>query len=552
MAGTIRGLDSAGGGTLPDAAIEDLAVNIETPGTRVRGAVDGVVGSLPLTTAAEAPEGNAAEWFDENGDLMFAIDGIGTPSPRLRGSVDGNASGVVVHPSGDTTGATDTSAVNTALQSSPLVILAPGQWHQNDAFIIPSGTRLHCEGPFESFLAAGSNSNLVTNEITEATCTNVALTGTGHVRFNGNAANQTRLDGSPDYAGWKNIGIHFVNVDGLFVQNITWANTAMFGALCVGVRRAWWKDNRVEQDFAQPNQDGLDIGPACHDIWIDGLTGNTEDDVHSIFAKYSTSQKTVHPLYLPADANYVGWPAGALYSAAGNSTHDIHVSRSHVNAGKNFFRLQAAEGSQLYDVTGQDIRHTGTTACRALAIFGEMIDAYITSRPATDGSDFRNITFDGFRGRVESLFYMDSHVRDVVARGVHLEQWTAFISQKSATDTPSEFRDVTIDGVTATAGSATGFANLVTVTGGMVARNVQIQNVNIPGANRIVANTDSTVENISVYGHIGAIAAGAFYIAGTGTTTGRFRINVDTAVADMGTVPAVPAGAATITNEVTA
>lgn len=519
----------------------------------VAPAVDTALAAAPLTVAQELSSGDSAEWYDQDGAFLFAIDGLGTSTPTLRGATgDGGAAppatapaGYVIQPSGDTTGATDTATVNSALQSYRLVVLAPGQWYQDAAYTIPSDTHMHCEGPFESFLVAGSNSNNVTNDISETTTTRIALTGRGHVRFDGNAANQVRQDTAPNYAGWKNIGIHFVNVDGLHVRGITWANTAMFGALCTGVRNAWWVDNRVEQDFTQPNQDGLDIGPACSFIHIDGLTGNTEDDVHSIFAKYSTSQKTVHPLYLPADAMYAGQPAGALYSAAGNNTHDIYVTRSHVNSGKNFFRLQAAEGSKLYNIFGTDIRHTGTIACRCLVIFGEMADAYIKAPPATDGSDLHTIEFRGFSGNVESLVYLDSHIKWVTVDGAELGVWTRIVSERSTTDTPPTVSRLHLNNIHCPRVNSDGQGNVIHLTGATVT-DLSMTGLDLGGAARLLYG-DATITNLRMDGYVGRLTRTVFEQTG-GSTTGWINVRAGATPTTLGTVPTTPAGSTTITN----
>lgn len=526
------------GGSIPLATVTTI---IEDAAEVV---VNEMFDSLELVTASNseeaptyptAPSVDSLAFTDDANKVAFWVDGVGTPNPHMR-------SGDVLYPSGDATGATDKAAVNAALVAYGKVTLMPGQWFQNGSYVIPSGGHLHCEGPFTSMLVAGSNSNLVTNDISTTTCTDIALTGRGSVVFDGNGGNQSRLDGSPNYAGWKNHGIHFVNVDGLLVQGITWANTAMFGAMCTGVRNALWKDNRVEQDFSQPNQDGLDIGPACYNIEIDGFTGKTEDDVHSIFAKYSTSQKTVHPLYLPAGVQYSGSPAGALYSAAGNNTHDIRVSRSHVDAGKNYFRLQAAEGSKLYNIHGTDIEHTGTAACRALVILGEIIPAYITAPPAIDGSDFHDIVISGFKGKVLSLVYADSYFKDVTVRNAHLTSWNWLVSQRDATDAPAEFSRLVIDGVTSGATATNDIGNIVTLVGGMKMTDCAIRGVKVASVKRILANTSSTVANIELDVQTGSITSGAFF-ASTPVlnTASRLDVRSLSTVADWGTAPTIGA-----------
>lgn len=491
------------------------------------GAGSGITAANSDSAEPTRPSAGAAlvpslVFTDTNGLAAFAVDAPGTATPRVR-------RGDVVYPSGDPTGATDLAALNAALATYGKVTMAPGTWKQNGSIVVPSGKTLVCEGPIQSTLVAGSNSNLITNDISTATGTSISVLGRGPVKFDGNAINQVKQTAD----GWKNVGVHFVNVDGLRVEGLTWQNTAMFGALMTGVRNAFWHENRVEQDLSVPNQDGLDIGPGCHDVWIDGLTGNTEDDVHSIFAKFTTSQNTIHTLYKSG---------GALYSAAGNDTHDIHISRSHVNAGKNYLRLQAAEGSKLYDIYATDLEHTGTTACRAAVIFGEMIAAYTTAPPAVDGSDFHDIVIDGFKGRVLSLVYADSNFRDATVRNAHLTSWGALVSERDSTDTPAQFSRLVIDGVTSGATAAADTGNLVTLTAGMVMKDSALRNIDLAAVKRIIANTSSTLTNVEIDALVGSISTGAFFAsAAVGNTAARLDVRCRTAVADWGTPPTIGA-----------
>lgn len=423
------------------------------------GIVTGASGEeLPdLPTGATVTE---LAFTDEVGDLAFVIDGVGTDSPRVRDAA-------ILYPSGDTTGATDRLAINAALLTYDRVMLMPGEWYQNAAIVLPSNTHLHVEGPFVSRLVNGSNSNLLTNVIGTTTCTNVAITGRGPVVFDGNGSNQTRMDTAGNgYAGWKNVGALFVNVDGLIVRDITLKRTTMFGALTTGVRNGLFQNVTIDQDHLSANQDGIDIGPGCSYIWVQGTRVTTEDDVHSIFAKYSTSQNTIHPLYRKGSAAGMGGVDGALYSAAGNDTHHIYIDNSHVDAGKNFLRLQAAEGSKLYEIHATNLRHTSPDVCRALVIFGEMLSAYIDAPPASDGSDFNSITIDGFSGPVLSLVYLDSHVRNVTIRNAFLPLWGTLLTQRDLTDPAPSARSLVIEGVTSPQGSVVGNNNLLTLSGG--------------------------------------------------------------------------------------
>lgn len=504
-------------------------------------AVGGAAASMDLVTASGGedlpslpaePLVTSLAFSDENERLAFVVDGVGGKRPRVR--QEG-----VLYPSGDTTGATDLAAVNAALLENDRVVLKLGEWFGDGSIVMQSNTNLHLEGPLNWKLTDLSNSNVITNLIGTTTVEKIAVTGQGDIHFDANGVNQVRQDlPARGYSGWKNVGAHFCNVDGLIVWGITIANTAMFGALCTGVRNALWLDVTIEQDLLVPNQDGIDIGPACSYITIKNTRGNTEDDVHSIFAKYSTSQNTVHQLYRAGAADGMNGTDGALYSVEGNDTHNIYIDGSHVDSGKNFFRLQAAEGSKLYEIHATNTRHTGTTPCRTLVIFGEMLDAYIDAPPASDGTDFHTISFDGFSGRVESLVYLDSHIKDVVINDADLPRWGNILTQRDLNDPAPSARNLVIDGVTSSQGNVAGNNNIIGAAGGMTLIDCSITGVRLPSIDRVIANTGSTIRGLVIEAVVGEILSGAFYeLDAVESTVTRASITSRSTVADWGTAP---------------
>ena len=515
--------------TAIEASLAEAPTVVSAAAAAAAAAVDGL--DVVTTSMVDAePEPVSAEFTDVDDITLYWMDGLTTPTPYIR-------RGDTVHPSGDPTGVLDSAAAEAALAAHDRVVMAPGSWYLSDPLMVRSGQTLVLQGPATYLLAAGSNCNLITNVIGETTCTDIRVIADGTVVLDGNGVNQTRNTG----AGWMNVGVNLVNVDGFLIDGITIRNTAMFGGLTVGCRNGLWRGVTVEQDKLVPNQDGIDVGPGCSFIRIENMRGVTEDDVHSIFGKYSTSQNTVHPLYVPG---------GALYSAAGNDTHDIYVTGSHVDAGKNFFRLQAAEGSQLYNIRSSDIVHTGSAPCRSLAIFGEMLAAYIDAPPATDGSDLHDITMDGFAGRVLSLVYADSYFRDAVIRNSHLLEWGSLVNQRDNTDAPAQFARLTIDGVTSSATDPGDVGSMITLGSGMVATDLVVRNAHLPLVTRVVTNSGGNLVNADIEAHIGGSVSPPFYRAGGTDYTGRVDIRSDTAVADWGTVPTLPAGRARRTNEV--
>lgn len=537
-----------------DAATSAL---IDNPTSTTSGSVDAKTATVALSEDP-ADEGTYLIGGIEEPYKPVGVDADSLFPPRVEARLASSMG--YVRPSGDATGVTDSAALAAALSSSDIVEMRPGQWYIHEPITLASNKHLRLTGPINLLLVAGSNCNIITNQIGVETTTNIAVVATGDVVLDGNGGNQTRLDPGPDYAGWRNVGLLFVNVDGLKVSGVTWRNVALFGAFMTGVRNAEWYScsiNAVSQaEGGKPNQDGLDVGPGCSNIIISNFHGNAGDDAHSVFAKYTTSNRVVHPLYVPdtypykTGSAYWTGPAGALYSAAGNDTHHVHIMDTVVDTAQQVLRMQAAEGSKLHHIYVNNVRTTADQA-DGLMVLGTMNPAYITgSLPAADGSDFHDIYVDRIGGNANWLLKLDSYIRSVKITNVDIENWQYLVARSDTNGIPKAF-DLTIDGVTSST-TGTGGSAIVLIPG-MELVNLTMRNVRVAAVHRVISNTSAILRNLVLEMHADTVTnATPMYRSTAVENTGIVKVTTESTIANWGLPPTLPSGLTVYPNEVTA
>lgn len=282
-----------------------------------------------------------------------------------------------VPPSGDRSGAADAVAVNAVLALPGECVLS-GQYFIDRALLMSSNTTLTLDGA-TVMLVDGADDNIVRNADQSP-----GGQGNTSLRIVGNG--RARLFSDPGaQSGGRGQGLLFQNVTGLEVSGITIGPTYRMAAMQYGVRNARWSDVTLAQDASTPNQDGIDVGPGCRNIRIDGVKGRTGDDCFSIFAKNTGGNTTPYTDALsPEDRNVEG----------------VYISDVSVDVGISPVRVQAGDGSRLRGVyvTGfTNLRKTTAAVtggpCGVLQ-FGS--SQYVTNEP--DAGDMSEIYLSGYSG----------------------------------------------------------------------------------------------------------------------------------------------------------
>ncbi|MXG89906.1 glycosyl hydrolase family 28 protein [Nocardioides flavescens] len=81
------------------------------------------------------------------------------------------------------------------------------------------------------------------------------------------------------------MGLFFVNARNCLIQGVQIGPTAAFSAIQQACVNMTWRDIHLAQNDCHTNQDGIDVGPGCRNIVIDGITGHTGDDLCSVYAQ---------------------------------------------------------------------------------------------------------------------------------------------------------------------------------------------------------------------------------------------------------------------------
>ena len=472
--------------------------------------------------------------FLNGGRTWLEVDEAGGPTQYAVGKLQqaiGSPGGRFIAP----TGSNDHTSINAALIAFPVVVLS-GTYVLGDAVKMPSNRTLILQNATLR-LAGGVNSNVIRNlDQDEGGNSNIRVIGIGGAVLDGNGSNQTRQT----TAGWKNVGVNFVNAHNYVVRGVTIKDTNCFGALQVGSTEGVWSDITFSQDRSVTNQDGIDIGPGCSNIFINNVRGVIEDDMFSIFAKYTTSARTIHPLYVPG---------GAMYSAAGNDTHHIYINDVHIDTTKSLFRMQAAEGSKLHHVYASNVNHTGVERCHAFVNLGELVSRYIEGTfPAQDGSDFHDIHIDGLSGAVGRMVYVSTNARDVHLSDLTSDDWGGVIGTMSADE--GTVTNLSIDGVTTTSTESGKFGSVVAIAGASVGTR-RINGLTITGLNLAavasISNSSATVTDANISGQVGAVYGTMF--AGSRPIVGRVSVAViDNRTLNVGDLPSRTSTYSSITN----
>ena len=393
-----------------------------------------------------------------------------------------------VQPSGDTSGATDLANINSALSTgTPVIVILRGHYYINARIRMYSNTGLWANGSINNTieLVGGSNTNIVENADQRA----IDAGGVGNANifiqglsFVGNPTLQTAGSGQ---------GFLFQNVDGLTVNEVAIGPCRRMAAMHYGVRNARYTNIRLNQDRTTGNQDGLDWGPGCTAIEIDGVTGTTGDDCFSIFAKNTGGNTTAYTNSLTPTQRNVA---------------DITIRNVTVNVGINPLRLQAGDGSTLNRLKFYNITNTRPTTApfvgSKVGVIGFGNTSYVTTLPAS--TDMRDIILDGYVGPGTWIIDAQSNFSRVRIRNVTFvtsgdtgsQSWESLIGCGAVVPgfTPT-FHDISLTNVDSP--KTTNAGAIIDLPAGTSASNVSISNIHVMALSAILAG-DGGVSNCAI------------------------------------------------------
>lgn len=481
----------------------------------------------PLYVASPSKEG---EIDDEP-----AIDSVGSWATdaskvislsRLPSSV-GNASAAYLAPSGDTTGATDTAAINEALSTNARVVLrgVPGgtPFWINAPMVINAGNSLILWDAHVK-LVANANCNLLTNynaTLTSGTQnyggtadTLIRVKGIGEAWLDGNPANQAAAFVTGNTT--TQAGIQWVNAADVVVEDIKLGPCIWMAGVQIGCTKMRWSRIELGQDRSVTHQDGIDVGPGCSDILIEHTRGMTSDDCHSLWAKLGPSSGA---------ANVTPWTTAAYTASPTNlNTSDVRIIGTKVAVGINCVRAQAGDGAQLSDVHISDFVKVGAlySAVTCALQLGSLI--YVTTPPQP--TDLHDITFDGFTGECVNLIGVDSNFSDIHFSNAHVEApFTALVGNTGTIPTVGDH--LTLDNITTSDPVGTANYGMNTIPGASI-DHVNIHGLSMKSTKALVDNggqiTGLSIDQV----HITA-ATGPVFSSPVAETGHADRVTVDTA-----------------------
>jgi polygalacturonase len=247
-------------------------------------------------------------------------------------------------------GGDDAAAINKALEEASRVTLhsPAGGYFKLTAgpIVMPSNRTLvlkdaEVRREYDGKPEGESNTQMIVNSNPNATGNeNIFVAGIGRAIFNGQdslqKAGQTYL----------NIGLLFVNVKGLSVEDVAIGPCHGKAANMQKCSKAYWSGINLLQEAATL-RDGIDVGPGCSNIVIDGVRGRTGDDCFSIYAQNTSTSITPYLKEL---------------TAAERNIKGVYITDVAVECLANLFRLQAGDKSSLEGVFGSNLRLTNTSS----------------------------------------------------------------------------------------------------------------------------------------------------------------------------------------------
>ncbi|WP_394657624.1 Ig domain-containing protein [uncultured Novosphingobium sp.] len=395
---------------------------------------------------------------------------------------------VAIAPSGDTSGATDTSAIQAALDAGRSVNLSAAIYNINAILLMPSATAIYGQGSAstEIRLAANSNCQLVANKNRDTTTrTDNGLVISG-VFLNGQEGAQTRQTQQR-----LNHGVCLVSANNVLMKDVK----INANASCMSIHGT---TNFHARDliYAQlgtvlgdgTNQDGFDAGNGCLNVALSNVSGSVYDDPISLWAKSAQSSSAMMA-GLP-------WQAGA--DCYNHIYKDVNVNSNRTN----MIRLQAGNTRKFYRVYGKNLNNlaASSTGPRTLLSFGPSVylsPAFGPSPIKPQVGDLRDIVIEGASG-VEYYVSLATTCSNVaiydIVQNIPLKS-ALFITSDQNTDFAAMMDNIKVSGVTDTyAGNGT-HGDLVNLPSASTPSNITIENVSLNHLTNVVNGT-ATIANL--------------------------------------------------------
>ena len=256
------------------------------------------------------------------------------------------------------------AAVDAANEKGDVVIISKynertGQnlWEINESIRLYSGSTVYLEG-CHIRLADGSMANFFTNSNAglkiskENRQKNISIIGRGEVLLDGGIHNgifeysffvyddNGKLLGKKEINGFRNsyinIGILFINVEGITLQNLNFVRQRYWCVACFYCQKGYISGLDFDANDNVPCQDGVDLRCGCSNFLVENITGNVGDD--SVALTAFREYKEQEPEYSP-------------------DIHDITIRtiRTKEAGHCDTVRLLCRDGIKIYNVVIEDI-----------------------------------------------------------------------------------------------------------------------------------------------------------------------------------------------------
>ena len=465
-------------GTALSSTVKDAAANVASARTLGTGALQAAAGNDSRLSDTRVPT-------DGSVTLAKLVSGFPLMGAVLRpiGAVD------------------DAARINAALAANPCVILHggdlyAGQFDIKSALVMPSNRTLilmdaEVRRRSDGAAASSTDSRILVNANQNSTGdSNIFVHGVGRAVFNGMASEHTRNTTSLRF----NHGISLVNVTNYQFTNITIGPTNGFAALQQKCTFGKWTNIHLAQDVTTPNQDGIDFGPGCSDIVVNGVTGKTGDDLFSIFAQNTSA--SIDP--------YISGLTAAERNIANLYFHNIDV-----DVAINVWRINHGDGSTIDKIVATDVVNRNLTSQYAVVNVGST--NYVTTTGVK--ANCKRFSLKGFWGGGRYLLNTENNFQQFEFSDISIvSAWLGIIANfNTVTSFVPDFADVTIDGLRTV--NSVSFGMVMATKTGVTAANIVLRNFHIAKASGVL-NNSGTVTNLVLQNlHFDALSATPFVSA---------------------------------------
>lgn len=202
---------------------------------------------------------------------------------------------------------------------------------------------------------------------------NITIVGEGNVILDGGVHNRLLEKTALKYglpAIWKNTMFHWVNVNGLRVENLHIENQRWWAMTHVFCRNVKIKNIDF---FAIPhvrNMDGIDLRVGCNNFEIENITGRTGDDVIALTALLGRGERM------------------RLVDGKDTDIHDVKIRNVKGDPDRWYVvRLLNHDGNRIYNIDMDTVMDSSdfTTKCRSAGAITVGSPLYYSIRPALPG-----------------------------------------------------------------------------------------------------------------------------------------------------------------------